>query len=51
MSWYYSLVQNVGQYVVTQLSELLGCRLNMDILFVDTSGLSLHLYKGMLWLH
>ena len=41
MSWHHSLVLSVGQYVVTQLSELLGCRLNMDVLFVDTSGLSI----------
>ena len=37
MSWHHSLVQSVGQSVVTQLSELVGCRLNMDVLFVDTS--------------
>ena len=43
MSWHYSLVQSVGQYVVTQLSELVSCWLNMDVLFVDTSGLSIHL--------
>ena len=51
MNWYHSLVQSVGQYVVTQLSELLGFRLNIDVLFVDTSGLSIHLYKGILWLY
>ena len=50
MSWHHSLVQSVGQSVVTQLSELVSCRLNMDILFVDTSGLSIHLYYGILWL-
>ena len=50
VSWYHSLVQYVGQYVVTQLSQLQGCRLNMDVLFIDTSGLSIHLYKGILWL-
>ena len=33
----------MGQYVVTQLSELVGCRLNIDVLFVRTSGLSIHL--------
>ena len=51
MSWYHSLVQSVGQSVVTQLSELVSCRLNMDVLFVDTSGLSIHLCKGILWLY
>ena len=43
MSWYHSLVQSVEQFVVTLLSELLGYRLNMDVLFVVTSGLSIHL--------
>ena len=42
-SWYPSLVQSVEQFVVTQLSEVVGCRLNMDVLFVVTSGLSIHL--------
>ena len=51
MSWYHSLVLSVGQYVVTQLSELVGRRLNMDVLFVDKSGLSIHLCKGILWLY
>ena len=50
MSWHHSLVQSVGQSVVTQLSELVGCRLNMDVLFVDSSGLNIHLYKGILLL-
>ena len=50
MIWHHSLFQSVGQYVVTQLSELVSCRLNMDVLFVDTSGLSIHLCKGILWL-
>ena len=50
MSWHHFLVQSVGQSVVTQLSELVSCRLNMYILFVDTSGLSIHLCKGILWL-
>ena len=43
MSWYHSLVQSMEQFVVTQLSELVGYRLNMDVLFVVTSGLSTHL--------
>ena len=51
MSWYHSLVLSVGQYVVTQLSKLGSCRLNMDVLFVGTSGLSIHLCKGILWLY
>ena len=51
MNWYHSLVQSVGQSVVTQLSELLGCRLSMDVLLVDTSGISIHLCKGILWLY
>ena len=50
MSWHHSLVLSVGQYVVTQLSKLGSCRLNMDVLFVDISGLSIHLCKGILWL-
>ena len=45
MSWYHSLVLSVGQSVVTQLSELVSCRHNMDVLFVDTSDLSIHLCK------
>ena len=45
ISWYHYLVQNVAQYIVTQLSKLVGCRLNMDVLFVDTSSLSIHLCK------
>ena len=32
MSWYHSLVLSVGQYIVTQLSKLGSCRLNMDVL-------------------
>ena len=43
MSWHHSLVQSVGQSVVTQLSELLGCRLNIYVLFVEKSGPSIHL--------
>ena len=50
MSWYHSLVLSVGQYVVTLLSELGSCRLNMDVLYASTSGLSIHLCKGILWL-
>ena len=45
MSWYHSLVLSVGQSVVTQLSELVSCRHHMDVLFVDTSDLSIHLCK------
>ena len=36
----------MGQYVVTLLSEIGSCRLNMDILYARTSGLSIHLCKG-----
>ena len=36
------LAQSVEQFFVTQLSELAGCRLNMDVLFVIISGLSMH---------
>ena len=43
MSWHHALVQSVEQFAVTLLSELVGCRLNMDVLFVETSGLSIHL--------
>ena len=50
MSWYHSLALSVGQYVVTLLSELEDCRLNMDVLYVSTSGPSIHLCKGMLCL-
>ena len=51
MSWNHSLVLSVGQYFVTQLSQLLGCRLNMNVLFVDTGGLSTQFCKGILWLY
>ena len=51
MSYYYSLVLSVGRYVVTQLSWLGSCRLNMDVLFADTSGPSIHLCRGILWLY
>ena len=51
MSWYYSLVLSVGQYVVTLLSELGSCRLNMDVLCASRSGPSIHLCKGILWLY
>ena len=51
ISWHHSLAQNVGQYVVSQLSELVGYRLNIDVLFVDTSGLIIHLCKGILCLY
>ena len=44
MSWHNCLVQSVEQFVVTQLSELGSSRLNMDILSVDTSGPSIHLF-------
>ena len=50
MSWHPSLVQSVEQFVVTQLSELGSSRLNMDVLSVDTSGPSIHLCWGILWL-
>ena len=50
MSWYHSLVPSVGQYIVTQLSELGSCRLNMDILFASTSGPNIHFCSGILWL-
>ena len=50
MGWYHSLVLSVGQYIMTQLSELENCRLNMDVLYVGTSGPSIHLCKGILWL-
>ena len=49
-SWHHSLVQSVAQFVVTQLSELGSSRLTMDVLSVDTSGPSMHLYEGILWL-
>ena len=42
-SWHHSLVQSVEQFFVTLLSELVGCRLSMYVLFVVTSGLSIHL--------
>ena len=51
MNRHHSLVQSVGQSVVTQLSEIVSFRLNKDVLFVDTSGLSIHLCKGILWLY
>ena len=51
MSWHHSLVQSMGQSVVTQLSDLVSCRLNVNVSFVDTSSLSIHLCKGILWLY
>ena len=48
MSWHHSLAQSVGQSVVTQLNELVSCRLNIGMLFVDTSGLGIHFCKGIL---
>ena len=51
MSWHHSLVQSVEQFVVTLLSELVYYRLNMDVLFVVTSALSIHLYQGILWMY
>ena len=51
MSWHHSLVLSVGQSVVTQFSKVLGCRLIMDVLLVDTSGLSIHLCRGIFWLY
>ena len=50
MSYYYSLVLNVGQYVVTLLSVLGSYGLNMDVLYASKSGPSIHLCKGILWL-
>ena len=50
MNWYHSLVLSVGQYGVTQLSKLGSCRLNMNVLLVGTSGLSINLCKGILCL-
>ena len=50
VSWHHSLVQSVGKSVVTHLSELVSYRLNIDVLFVDTSVLSIHFCKGILWL-
>ena len=35
MSWYHSFVQSVEQFVVTLLSELVACRLYIDVLSVD----------------
>ena len=51
MSWHHSLVQSVEQFVVTLLSKLVGCRLNMVVLFVVTSGPTIHLCYRMLWLY
>ena len=45
ISWHHSLIQSVGQSVVTQLSEIVSCRLNIDVLFVGTSGLSIHFVR------
>ena len=50
MSWYYSLVLSMRQYVVTLLSEIESCRLNMDLLYARTSGPSIHLCKIILYL-
>ena len=50
MSWYHSLVLTVGQYVLSLLSELGSCRLNIDVLFAITSGPNIHLCRGILWL-
>ena len=51
MSWYHSLVQSVGQCVLTLLSMLLSYRINMDVQYVSTSGLSIHLYREIPWLY
>ena len=51
ISWYYSLVLSEWQYIVTQLSELGSYKLNMDMLFANTSGPSINLYRGVVWLH
>ena len=48
MSWHHALFQSMGQSALTQLSKLVSCRLNMDVLFIDTSGLSIHLCKVIL---
>ena len=50
MSWYHSLIISVGHYVLTLLSELGSYRLNMDVLYASTSGLSIYLCRGVLWL-
>ena len=50
VSWYHSLVLSVGQYVVTQLSKLGSCRLNMHVFVAGTNGLGIYLYQGILWL-
>ena len=51
ISWHHSLVQSGGQSVVTEFSKLVSCQLNMDVLFVGKSGLSIHLCKAILWLY
>ena len=51
MSWHHYLVQSVGQSVVTRLSELVSCRLNINVLFVGTSGIGIYLCKGILWMY
>ena len=51
MLWYHSLVLSVGQYVMTQLSKLGSCRLNIDVFFESKSGPSIHLCRGILWLY
>ena len=43
MSRYHYFVISVGQYFMTLLSELESCWLNMDVFYVSTSGLSIHL--------
>ena len=44
ISWHPSLVQSVEQFVVTQLHKLESSRFNIDVLSMDTSGPSIHLY-------
>ena len=51
MSWYHSLVLSVGQYLVTLLSELGSCRLNMDVLCASTSNPNIYLCRGVFWLY
>ena len=50
MSWCHSLVQSVGQYVVTLLSMLYSYKLNMVVLYANTSSPIIRLCKGILWL-
>ena len=40
-----------GAVYCDQLSKLGSFRLNIDVFFAGISGLSIHLCKGILWLH